>query len=175
MNDVTDRIAKRMHLEAPRSRVWRAVADSQEFGAWFGVQLEGPWKAGRPIRGRFTGELTQEMIDGALAEMGLPSAPIAEAFPDVFCVVEAIEPETRFAFRWIPYGIDAGIDPQTEPKTLVEFLFADEGDGTLLTVIESGFDQVPLARRKRAFLMNSGGWAAQLENIARYLEQPSTN
>jgi uncharacterized protein YndB with AHSA1/START domain len=175
MNDVTDRIEKQIVLRSPRSRVWRAIADSQEFGAWFGVELDGPWIAGMPIKGRFKGEFSQEMIDEWLKELGLPPSPVAKVLPEVFCVVDAIEPEHRFAFRWIPFGIDAGIDPETEPKTLVEFHLSDEGDGTLLKVVESGFDAVPSARRKRAFLMNTGGWEAQLENIAKHLDKERTS
>lgn len=171
MKDITDRIEKEIRLRAPRHRVWRAIADTREFGSWFGVELEGDWQAGRPIKGRFKGEFTQETIDGWLKELGLPPAPVAKVLPEVFCVVEAIEPESRFAFRWIPYGIDAGIDPETEPKTLVEFFLSDDGEGTLLKVVESGFDAVPPARRKRAFLMNTGGWESQLENIAAYLDK----
>ena len=72
-------------------------------------------------------------------------------------------------------AIDAGIDPETEPKTLVEFHLTDEGDGTLLKVVETGFDNVPHARRKRAFLMNTGGWESQLENIAKYLEKENAS
>lgn len=169
MSDVTDRIEKQIRLEAPRSRVWRAIADAEEFGRWFGVRLEGPWVVGKAMRGVFPHRFTQEQLDAALAAQGLPSSPIATTLPEVFCVVEAIEPETCLRFRWIPYGIDAGIDPETEPKTVVELRLADDGAGTLLSVTESGFDRVPLARRRRAFLMNSGGWSAQLENVAAHL------
>lgn len=169
MSEVTDRIEKQIRLAAPRSRVWRAISDSEEFGEWFGVSLDGPWVPGKAMRGHFGQPVTQAQIDQALAKVGLPSAPIATTLPEVFCVVEAIEPETYFAFRWIPYGIDAGIDPAKEPTTLVEFRLADDGAGTLLSVVESGFDRVPLARRRRAFLMNRGGWSAQLENISGYL------
>jgi uncharacterized protein YndB with AHSA1/START domain len=175
MKDVSDRIEKQIVLPSPRSRVWRAIADSREFGAWFGVELDGPWVAGMPIKGRFNGEFSQEMIDEWLMELGLPPSPVAKVLPEVFCVVETIEPEHRFAFRWIPFGIDDGIDPETEPKTLVEFHLSDEGDGTLLKVVESGFDAVPPARRKRAFLMNTGGWEAQLENIAKHLDEVSAS
>jgi len=170
MNEVTDRIEKQIRLEAPQSRVWKAIADSAEFGRWFGVELDGPWIVGQPMRGRFPWLPNQAAIDEALASMGLPSAPVTTKVPEVFCVVEAIEPETCFRFRWIPYGIDAGIDPETEPKTVVEFRLAADGSGTLLSVTESGFDQVPLARRRRAFLMNTGGWSAQLENIRNHLQ-----
>ena len=170
MNEITDRIEKQIHVKAPRARVWRAIADSTQFGEWFGVHIEGPWQVGRPMRGTFNMTFTQEGIDEALARYDLPPAPIASTLPDVFCVVEAMEPEERFSFRWIPYGLDAGIDPQTEPKTLVEFRLQDAAEGTLISVTESGFDKVPLARRRRAFLMNTGGWQAQLDNIAAYLQ-----
>jgi uncharacterized protein YndB with AHSA1/START domain len=88
----------------------------------------------------------------------------------VFCTVERIEPEHYFSFRWIPYGIDAEADPQNEPTTLVEFRLEKVAEGTLLTIIESGFDRVPAHRRERAFRMNEGGWAAQAENLKKYVE-----
>lgn len=171
MEQVTDRIEKQIRLQAKRTRVWKAIVDSQEFGSWFGIIIEGPWKVGQKMKARFDEPFTQADIDGTLAKQGLPSVPITNELPEVFCVVEAIEPENYFAFRWIPFGIEAGIDPETEPKTLVEFKLVDDGDATLLSVTESGFDKVPLARRKRAFLMNSGGWASQLQNIADYLQK----
>lgn len=170
MKDVSDRIEKQIRLKAPRTRVWQAIVDSRQFGEWFGVKLEGPWEVGRAMRGTFDMNFSQDMIDEALAAMNLPSAPIASRLPEVFCTVEEIVPEQRFSFRWIPYGLDAGIDPETEPTTLVEFHLQEDGEGTLLFVTESGFDKVPLARRRRAFLMNTGGWAAQLDNIAKYLQ-----
>ena len=90
----------------------------------------------------------------------------------VFCTVESIEPERYFSFRWIPYGIDADVDPETEPTTLVEFRLANAAQGTLLTIVESGFDQVPARRRERAFRMNEAGWAAQAQAIGNYVEKP---
>jgi len=75
-----------------------------------------------------------------------------------------------FSFRWVPFGIDAEADPESEPTTLVEFLLEAVPEGTRLTVVESGFDQVPAHRRARAFRMNEGGWAAQGENLRRYVE-----
>lgn len=170
MKEITNSIHKEIQLAAPRYRVWRALADSAEFGRWFGVQLEGPWKVGQSIRGQFIRKCTQEVADEALKEMGIPSAPLAETIPDVFFDVTILEPESRFAFRWIPYCIEAGIDPLTEPKTLVEFKLTGNDESSLLQVTESGFDNVPVARRARAFLMHTGGWIAQLENIANYIK-----
>ena len=88
----------------------------------------------------------------------------------MFCTVERMDPERYFSFRWIPYGIDAEADPENEPTTLVEFTLKAAPEGTELTIVESGFDRVPAHRRKRAFLMNEGGWAAQAENIKKYVE-----
>lgn len=84
--------------------------------------------------------------------------------------VERIEPQSYFSYRWHPHAVDPNVDYSSEPTTLVEFRLEDAaGGGSLLTVIESGFEHVPLARRARAFQMNEGGWALQMENIARYV------
>jgi uncharacterized protein YndB with AHSA1/START domain len=88
----------------------------------------------------------------------------------VFCTIERIEPERYFSFRWIPYAIDAEADPDAEPTTLVEFFLEPAAEGTLLTIVESGFDRVPAHRRERAFRMNEGGWAAQAENLRKHAE-----
>ena len=39
----------------------------------------------------------------------------------------------------------------------------------MLTVTESGFDQIPIERRAKAFAANEGGWAAQMKLIEKYL------
>jgi uncharacterized protein YndB with AHSA1/START domain len=145
----TDRIEKEIVLRAPRARVWKALTDSREFGAWFGVSLDGRFAAGKPIRGRITipgyEHVTMELT------------------------VETLEPETSFSWRWHPAAIDPKTDYSKEPTTLVEFRLADVPEGTRLTVVESGFDRIPASRRDEAFRMNSGGWAAQVENIRRHV------
>jgi uncharacterized protein YndB with AHSA1/START domain len=167
----TDKIEKRVTLRAPVSRVWRAIADSQEFGRWFGFTLNGPFVAGQPVRGTFTGTLDEQALIEHQKRLGLtPSGVRAPEGSQVFCTVERIEPEHYFSFRWIPYGIDAEIDPEHEPTTLVEFRLEPVPEGTLLTIVESGFDRVPAHRRARAFRMNEGGWAAQADNVRKYVE-----
>jgi len=168
----TDRIQKQVMLKAPRSRVWRALTDHHEFGAWFGVTLAGPFVEGKGVHGVFNeGSLTQEGIDAYAREIGLKPAPIKMPPPEqVFCTVERMEPERRFAFRWVPYGIDASIDWKTEPTTLVEFVLEEHSGGTQLTVVESGFDKVPAHRRERAFRMNTGGWDGKAEDLANYVK-----
>ncbi len=81
------------------------------------------------------------------------------------------EAQHYFSFRWVPYGIDAEIDLRTEPTTLVEFRLEEAPEGTVLTIVESGFDRVPAHRRERAFRMNDGGWTIQAENIKKHVEE----
>jgi uncharacterized protein YndB with AHSA1/START domain len=166
-----DKLEKKVTLHAPVSRVWRAITDAQEFGQWFGVKLAGPFVAGKTITGIFDESLNEAAIMEFQKSRGLPphkvKAPERNA---VFCTVERIEPEHTFSFRWIPYGIDAEADPKHEPTTLVEFHLEEAAEGTLLTIVESGFDRVPVHRRDRAFRMNEGGWAAQAENLRKHVE-----
>jgi uncharacterized protein YndB with AHSA1/START domain len=85
--------------------------------------------------------------------------------------VERMEPEHLFSWRWHPYAVDPRQDYSNEPTTLVVFELEEISEGTRIIVTESGFDQIPLARRSEAFRMNSEGWAAQLQNVARYVAQ----
>jgi uncharacterized protein YndB with AHSA1/START domain len=147
----TDRIEKTLVVHAPRSRVWRAITNTDEFGAWFGVALEGAFMPDA----RITGRITTPGYDHLSMEI----------------VVDRIEPERLFSFRWHPYAVDPAADYSAEPMTLVEFVLDQVPEGTSLTVIESGFDRIPLARRGNAFRMNSEGWSIQLANVGRYVAQ----
>ena len=146
-----DRIEKRVTLNAPRHRVWGALTNSTEFGKWFGVKLDGPFVAGATAHGKIT----------------IPKYEhVAAQFE-----VERIEPESYFSYRWHPYAIDSTVDYSSEPTTLVEFTLEEEGSATVLTIIESGFDRIPLARRAEAFRMNDGGWSGQIKNIEKYVSE----
>ena len=147
----TDRIEKTVTLTAPRARVWQAIADARQFGEWFRVRLDGEFAVGATIRGHITYPgyeyITMEVV------------------------VERMEPERFFSYRWHPYAIDPKVDYSTEPMTLVEFTLEDAPVGTRLTIVESGFDRVPLSRRAEAFRMNSDGWSEQMQNIERYVSR----
>jgi len=145
----TDRIERHVRLDAPRTRVWRALTDPGEFGQWFGVKLAGVVAPGGKLRGPITVKGYEHVTFEATVEM--------------------VEPEKCFAFRWHPYAIESGVDYSDEPTTLVMFTLEDAGGGTLLTVVESGFDKIPASRRAKAFEMNSMGWGMQMENIAKHL------
>ena len=150
---ISDRVEKTIVLRAPRARVWRALTDAGEFGDWFGVKLEGSFVGGKSIRGK----ITNPGYDHLTFEV----------------VVERMEAEKLFSFRWHPYAIEPGVDYSSEPMTLVELTLEEieGGSGTRLTVVESGFDKIPAARRAEAFRMNDQGWAAQMENVARYVDR----
>jgi uncharacterized protein YndB with AHSA1/START domain len=149
MTSTTDRIEKKTLLRAPRARVWRALTDAREFGQWFGVSLEGAFAPGAHVRGK----ITTKGYDHLTMELW----------------VEKIEPERLFSYRWHPFAIDPNVDYSKEPTTLVQFNLAEADGGTLLTVVETGFDAVPLARRPKAFEMNTHGWEMQTKQIAQYL------
>jgi uncharacterized protein YndB with AHSA1/START domain len=148
----TDRIEKKVALRAPLSRVWRALSNAKEFSEWFGVKLDGSFAEGATIRGKITNPGYEHMT------MDL--------------MIERIEPEKYFAYRWHPYAIDPKVDYSQEPTTLVEFRLEETDDGTSLTIVESGFDRIPAARRAEAFRMNDQGWTGQAKRIERYVTKP---
>jgi len=146
----TDRIEKSIILHAPRARVWRAIASTEEFGSWFGMKLAGEFRPGSRLAGRVTISGYEHLT--------------------VEITVEQVEPERLLSYRWHPYSIDPGVDYSGEPMTLVEFRLVEVSGGTQLTIVESGFDQIPIARRGEAFRGNDEGWAGQLKNIERYVD-----
>jgi uncharacterized protein YndB with AHSA1/START domain len=145
----TDRIERTVDIRAPRSRVWRALTDAAEFGAWFGVKVEGSFTPGARVRGAITHpgyeHLTWEIT------------------------IERMEPERLFSWRWHPYAVEPDVDYSQETPTLVVFELEEIAEGTRLTVVESGFDQVSLARRALAYRMNGDGWTYQVQAIAQYV------
>jgi uncharacterized protein YndB with AHSA1/START domain len=148
---MTDRIEKTIELKAPVSRVWRALTDHHEFGAWFRVKMDGPFVPGKVARGQITYPGYEHLRWEA--------------------VIQKMEPERLFSFTWHPYAIDPSQDYSAEPPTLVEFTLQKTATGTLLRVVESGFDKIPSGRRPEAFRMNDRGWGEQVKNVARHVEQ----
>jgi len=149
----TDRIEKKVLLRAPRARVWRALTDAKEFGKWFGVELAGAFAAGARVQGTVTHKGYEHL--------------------KLEIAIERMEPERLFSWRWHPYAIEPEVDYSGEPTTLVVFELEEVPSGTLLTVAESGFDRIPLARRAEAFRMNDQGWAAQMKSIEQHVGKTS--
>ncbi len=84
---------------------------------------------------------------------------------------ERIVPEQLLSWRWHPAAVDPKVDYSHEPTTWVVFELREVDGGTRLTVIESGLDKIPLARRADAFRMNSSGWDEQSENIKKHVDK----
>lgn len=149
---MSDRIEKQMELKAPLSRVWRALTDYREFGEWFRVKLDGPFVPGQVSRGHITYPGYEHVQWEAR--------------------VQKMEPERLFSFTWPhPKSIEAAeYSPSPDdPATLVEFRLEPTKAGTLLRLIESGFDRLPADRRLQDFRRNEGGWSEQMKNIESYV------
>jgi uncharacterized protein YndB with AHSA1/START domain len=150
MNTSTDRIERKVLINAPRGRVWRALSDAGEFGDWFGVNFKGKsFVAGEHIQGKITYPGYEHLTMDVL--------------------IERIVPEKSLSWRWHPAAIDPKADYSHEPTTLVEFELKEVPGGTVLTVVESGLDKIPLARRADVFRMNSSGWDQQMVSIKRHV------
>jgi uncharacterized protein YndB with AHSA1/START domain len=156
----TDRIEKKILLKAPRKRVWRALSDSTEFGTWFGVKFEGPFTPGANMHGVIV--TTKVNAEVAKAQKPYEGKPFE-------ITIEQMEPERLFSFRWHPFAVEPGVDYSAEPTTLVVFALEEVPGGVMLTVTESGFDQIPLARRAKAFTANQQGWGMVVKLVEEYL------
>lgn len=150
-SDNMDRIERSIRIDGSRDKVWRALTDAEQFGAWFGADLSGnAFSPGQRVRGPMT----------------LPG--YEHLFFDA--VTERVEPQELMSFHWHPYSDDPLADYADEQPTLVTFTLRDlPGEGILLTVVESGFSLIPAYRRAKAFASHEGGWDAQLDNIAKHV------
>ncbi len=145
----TDRIDTRIEVRAPRARVWRALADSREFGTWFGIALEGAFTPGATVRGVMTKAGCDDLI--------------------LNFYIEQMQPEYYLSYRWHPYAFDPAIDYSAEPMTLVEFRLEEIATGTAIHITESGFDGIPLSRRAEAFAKHNEGWISQSKKLVQYV------
>ena len=146
---MTDRIEKTMELKAPVSRVWKALVDHEEFGAWFRVKLDAPLVPGRVSSGHKTSPGLEHLKWEAM--------------------VQQIEPERLFSFTWHPFNTEPGTDYSERTSNLVEFTLEKIPTGTRLRVVESGFDKLPPDRRDATFRRHSDGWSSQMQNVAQHL------
>jgi uncharacterized protein YndB with AHSA1/START domain len=145
----TDRIEKRIELKAPASRVWQALTSHEEFSQWFGVALESPFVLGETARG----QVTHPGYEHMLLEL-VPAQMVLDRL---------------FSYHWSPYDPDSDPGEESEIRTLVEFTLEEVPGGTLLVLVESGFDALPDEWRERAYGRNEGGWTQQMKSIEAHL------
>lgn len=156
----TDRIEKSILLRAPLKRIWSALSDATEFGTWFGMKFDSPFTPGARVRGTIVGTKVDAEVAKAQKEYEGIQFEIT---------IDRMEPERLFSFRWHPSAVERGVDYSHEPTTLIVFTLEPVENGVMLTVTESGFDQIPLERRAKAFTANEQGWGMVVKLIEKYL------
>ncbi len=142
------RIERSVLIQAPRAKVWRALTDLPEFSTWFGVSAEGQFVLGARLKMTTT-------IEGYAGIV-------------FYLTVEKLEPMALFSWRWHPGSVQPE-EGSKEPMTLVEFRLRDEQGGTRVTVVETGFEAISLARRVKVFEENTGGWEYQMASLEKYV------
>lgn len=137
-------IERSVVIHAPRSQVWSALTTCEGFRQWFSVEMADSFVPGKRV----------DMVSTEQSSKGQP----------FYVVVERMEPEHTFSWRWHPGSASASDDG----TTLVEFHLEETEDGTRVTVRETGFDRISLARRAKAFAENERGWDMQMESLRQY-------
>ena len=151
MDRLDDRIDRTIELAAPLDRVWRALVTPSEIAAWFRVGIEGPLTLGNEV----------------WMTWAEPNQP-----PKRFRIrVVEMDAPRRFAWEWHPGEIDSAIDYSREPRTRVTFTLEATPGGTRLTLSETGFTAVSLARRAKVFKDNSQGWTEVLTWFKDHVEK----
>jgi uncharacterized protein YndB with AHSA1/START domain len=137
-----DRIERTVEIKQPPDRVWAALTTAEGLAAWFGNEAVIDLRPGGSARMRWTGGETADMR------------------------VERVEEPRVFGFTWHIFGLPEG-DPR---RTYVEFTLEPSGSGTRLTVVESGFAQLPEDAYRKAYDGNTEGWASELGELIAYLD-----
>jgi uncharacterized protein YndB with AHSA1/START domain len=137
-----DRIERTVEIGHPPAKVWTALTTAEALGTWFGQSA------------------SIDLRPGGYAQMAWSTGDKAELR------IERIEEPTVFGFTWHVYGL-----PEDDPRrTYVEFTLEPADSGTRLTVVESGFAQLPEDAYRKAYDGNTEGWASELAELVEYLD-----
>lgn len=146
-----DRIDRTIEIAAPVERVWRALVSGPELAAWFRVSIEGAIEPG--------------------AELWMTSTHAEYAGQRFRVRIAEMTPPTRLVWEWHPGAVDPAVDYAREPRTRVTFTLAPSGDGTRLSLSETGFDAISLERRAKVYRDNTDGWAEVLGWLQSHVEK----
>lgn len=144
------RIDRSIDIDAPPELVWRALTTAKELSAWFQVSIEGDFKSGNAVW------MTSKHAEHAGMRFRVE--------------VKEMTPPRRMVWQWHPGSVDPKIDYSREPQTTVTFTLEPSGRGTRLSVSETGFDELSLERRAKAYKDNSQGWTEVLGWIKKHVE-----
>ena len=67
---------------------------------------------------------------------------------------------------------DRGTSDNDPRRTYVEFTLAPDDVGTRLTVVETGFAQLPEDAYRKVYDGHTQGWASELGELVGYLDAP---
>ena len=146
---LSDRIERTLVLPVSRQRVWDAITKPEHLAHWMGMVSDMDFRVGGEIHFMIENERSP--------------------YPGI---IEVIEPEKRFAFRWFSYAIGhPKLVFTTAPTTLVEFTLEERAEGTQLTLVESGFASLPpTIPVEENYQDNQGGWKGLLAELQTYLQ-----
>jgi uncharacterized protein YndB with AHSA1/START domain len=150
MTEELSRIDKTIEVNAPPDRVWRALTTARDLAAWFHVTIEGNIAPG--------------------AEVWMTSTSPGYEGQRFLVRFTEMTPPHRFAWEWHPGAVDPAVDYAREPWTTVTFTLEPSGRGTRLSVSETGFNAISLARRAKVFKDNIQGWTEVIVWIQKYAE-----
>jgi uncharacterized protein YndB with AHSA1/START domain len=137
-----DRIERTVQLGQPPERVWAALTTAEGLGTWFGNRAEIDLRVGGQAK------LSWDSGDTAVL------------------TIERLEPPHVFGYTWPVYGL-----PDDDlRRNYVEFTLEPSDTGTTLTMVESGFAQLPQADHKTAYTGNIEGWTHELGELVAYLD-----
>jgi uncharacterized protein YndB with AHSA1/START domain len=145
------RIDKTIEIRATPERVWRALTSAEELSAWFQVDVEG--------------------AIGVDREVWMTSTHTEHAGQRFNVRFVELTPPRRLVWQWHPGEVDPNVDYSREPRTTVTFTLEPSERGTRLTVSETGFDRITLARRAKVFKDNSQGWTEVVVWLQTYAEE----
>lgn len=137
-----DRIERTVELPHSPGKVWAALTTAEGLSSWFGTEAAIDPRPGG------AGWMTWD--GGFRVEMR----------------VERVEEPAVFGFTWQIHEL-----PEDDPRrTYVEFTLEPAGAGTRLTVVETGFAQLPPDVHGKTYDSHVQGWASELGELAGYLD-----
>jgi uncharacterized protein YndB with AHSA1/START domain len=139
-----DKIERKITINAPKVRVYAAIADPNQIVKWFPDKIDGELKEGEQPIFHFNGHGKSRIY------------------------VVAMRPDDYFAYRWVPGSSDLVDDVLSTQSTLVEFNITETEGVSTVSMTESGFNKIPQQQAEAAFKQNSGGWnfmLGRLENV----------
>jgi uncharacterized protein YndB with AHSA1/START domain len=143
---VPNRVEREILIDAPPDVVWAVVTDPEHVAGWFSDSVDLDLRPGGKAI------LTWD-------EHGT-----------VYGRVESVQPPRFFSFRWVS---GSGTELREDNTTLVEFTLSQEGDGTRLRVVESGFADLagPDDEKARTVDGHREGWRLELGDLSEYVAE----